>query len=307
MLWATGARPIEVLEMKRSDIGVEEHIMKFRMKNHKIRVTKEHFQTEERTVTFKRGNYWIEQIIRLITPIPPDAPLLKCKRIRYAQVMGVISMKALGMRFSAYHLRHSSTSLLFKSGLSITEVMALQGRFSAQSLYYYTHATPSLIDMDAQNRSGSMEAKPHPKAFPPLPPESIPIKPEGGQEPAPILQDTPPATPLPPPILYYPDPPPVKKKRKYVHHRKKKGLPKKEEPPFIPDSILPAREPILVIKDAPLAIPLLPLMSITPQPESEAPYEPPPQEPPPLEPPPQEPPKEPLSPVLKRCIVENRL
>ncbi|RPJ57838.1 MAG: site-specific integrase, partial [Dehalococcoidia bacterium] len=107
VLWITGARPSEILELRKDSFRLDEGTLKIRLTTKKLGETNE-FIIRERTLDFERpdgygANPYIEQIIRYVNA-SADVGFILPYTTRWAEkVINRLGMEALNKLISPYH------------------------------------------------------------------------------------------------------------------------------------------------------------------------------------------------------------
>lgn len=162
VLWFTGARPSEVINLKRKNVnwGIDEHGQDFfQMKLETKKLGKvDGFVVTERVLTSSRplgmkANIYIETIIRWCMKLEPEDYLLVGGRTTrwLNKVMHRLS-KTIGHVWSVYHFRHSVFSHMARNRASLSDIMDWKGAAHPSSVMRYIHAAPAYIQIENQRR-----------------------------------------------------------------------------------------------------------------------------------------------------------
>lgn len=161
--WFSGARPAEIMELKRSNVdwGLDQSGKEyFSMRIPTKKLGAEHeFLVRDRILKSPRpmgmpANRYIETIIRWSKRLLPDEYLMQRGRTTrwLCKTMHTITMR-VGVPYSPYHFRHSVFTHLAKNGMGLTALMYWKGAKSVSSVSQYLHAVPQMVDMENQNRN----------------------------------------------------------------------------------------------------------------------------------------------------------
>jgi integrase len=152
--WATGARPSELLEIKKEDVIVEEDKIVVFLNTKKLKKGTT-FQMKKRQLEFDRPqgmemNPFIEFIAEYMRCFKyDDLPIFPYTTTRWMnKVMHRAGEAALGRQISVYHLRHSAITREAQKNASIAGLMHFKGAKSLRSVLPYVHATPYKIMME---------------------------------------------------------------------------------------------------------------------------------------------------------------
>jgi hypothetical protein len=158
LIWHTGARPAELLEIKAKDI--EWGLDKVGLPYFAIRVitkklgASEEFMIRDRVLKSSRpmgknANIFIETVIRWAKHLLPEEYVLFDWRTTRSinRIMHRIAER-IGKQWSPYHWRHSTMTHLAASGLGLTELQYWKGSKSVHSVAIYLHAKPAYIAIE---------------------------------------------------------------------------------------------------------------------------------------------------------------
>lgn len=161
LLWFSGARPSEIIELTRKDIewGLTQggtNYFAMRLKTKKLGNNTEEFKITERTLQSTRpmgkdANLFIECIIKWCKRLLPEEQLLAPAGWTSTRSINRIMHKIagrIGKEWCPYHWRHSTMTHLAASGMSIAELMHWKGSTDAGSVSWYVHARPSFIAIE---------------------------------------------------------------------------------------------------------------------------------------------------------------
>ena len=152
--WATGARPSELLAIKKEDIIVDEDKIAVFLNTKKLKKGTT-FQMKKRQLEFDRPqglemNPFIEFIAEYMRCFKyDDLPIFPYTTTRWMnKVTHRAGEAALGRQISIYHLRHSAVTREAQKNASISGLMHFKGAKSLRSVLPYVHATPYKIMME---------------------------------------------------------------------------------------------------------------------------------------------------------------
>lgn len=162
LLWFTGARPAEVMNLKRKNVvwGIDDNGRDyFAIKLETKKLGKAiGFVVNERILKSSRplganANIHIETLIRWAMRLDPeDYILIGGRTTRWLnKVMHRISGR-IGHTWSAYHFRHSVLSHLARCNVSLNNLMYWKGASHPSSVMRYVHAMPVYIEMENMKR-----------------------------------------------------------------------------------------------------------------------------------------------------------
>lgn len=170
LLWFTGARPSEILELKRKDINwgigddgqdfFEIKLITKKLGKAKGFVVTERILRSSRPIGTK-ANLYIETIIKWCRRLlPEDYVIPHRSRMALNKIMHKLS-KNVGHVWSVYHFRHSVFTHLARNHASLSTLMYWKGATNMMSVKNYIQATPVVIQIENQKRSKNiMEQKP---------------------------------------------------------------------------------------------------------------------------------------------------
>ena len=149
ILWITGARPSEALELKKNSFRLEDGTLKIYLFTKKLGKTND-FIIRERTLDFERpdgygANQYIEQIIAFVNGSADEGFILPYTTRWAEKVINRLGMEALNKLISPYHFRHSVLSHHASKGMNTVDLMAFKGAKSIGSVAPYLHAKPFTV------------------------------------------------------------------------------------------------------------------------------------------------------------------
>jgi integrase len=160
VLWITGARTNEILELTGDDITYDSAKVDIHLSTSKLGGGK--FAVQNRTLTIKRPtgldqNLYLETILVHLKTLPQGAKLFP-NTARWAEkVINRLGERTIGKRLAPYHFRHSVLSHMAGRGANVPELMHFKGAKDAKSVSAYLHARPYMVDMANQRRARHQE------------------------------------------------------------------------------------------------------------------------------------------------------
>ena len=156
LIWHTGARPAELVELKAKDVewGLDRLGMPYfaiRVPTKKLGDNDGDFIIKDRILKSTRpmgreADIFIETIIRWSKHLLPEEPLMfdwtTTRSIN--RIMHKIANR-IGKEWAPYHWRHSTMTHLAANGLGLTDLMYWKGAKSVHSVAMYLHARPAYI------------------------------------------------------------------------------------------------------------------------------------------------------------------
>lgn len=163
LLWLTGARPSELLELAREDIAYDASSLTLRLKTLKLGENKKNHPTH-RVLKFKRpsgldSNIYMETIINHIKVMQPEGQVLPYGRRWIALVVHRLAIRATNHEISPYHFRHSVLTHMAAAHATIDELKHFKGAATIDSIMVYMESREQYIDLEIQRRARNMEAK----------------------------------------------------------------------------------------------------------------------------------------------------
>jgi integrase len=168
ILWISGARPAEVLNLKRKNVnwGIDENgrdFFEIKLETKKL-AKAVGFVVDERILTTSRplgndANIYVETLIRWCMKLDPeDYVMVNRSRMSLNRLMHRLS-KCIGHVWSAYHFRHSVFTHMARNHASLSDLMHWKGAAHPSSVMRYIQATPAYIQIETQNRSKNLYQK----------------------------------------------------------------------------------------------------------------------------------------------------
>lgn len=149
ILWTTGARPSEILQLRKDDFTYADGTLNIRLKTMKLGAGKE-YKVRERTLSFERpmgldANRYLEMIIRYVSASNSEGFVLNYGSRWCEKAINRLGMETIGKKLTPYHFRHSVLNWLSAKGHSTTELMHFKGCLSVNSVSSYLHARPFIL------------------------------------------------------------------------------------------------------------------------------------------------------------------
>jgi len=163
--WLTGARPTEIISLKKKDILLTETKIEFIMRNLK-RGKSDQFDMVNRKLKRERPigvniDIFIETIAKYIRKLPEEESLLFPYTKRWAEgKITKLCKKTLGKEKSMYHFRHGCHVWLNRHGFTLTDLQYWKGAKDVRSVLKYLHATARTVtaEMTQEDRGESKQA-----------------------------------------------------------------------------------------------------------------------------------------------------
>jgi len=147
-LWLTGARPSEVIEVKKEDIIVEPFKVQFKIPTKKLDKSKG-FKIKHRILEYNRPrmppNPFIEAIVIHHRTINDGAIVFNMTTRNIEYIVNKASTKALGYALAPYNFRHSRMTKLARLGYDAIDLKYFKGSKSIKSVEPYLHGKPFLV------------------------------------------------------------------------------------------------------------------------------------------------------------------
>lgn len=142
VLWFTGARPSELLELTREGIIIDEDQIVFKITTKKLGFKKDTFVIEKRSLVLHvdSDSIYVKNLERYIAKFKSDAKVFYFSRKTALNIISHISEDALGFRLCPYNFRHSRMTLLAEGGATKDELMRFKGSRTDRSVTPYLHA-----------------------------------------------------------------------------------------------------------------------------------------------------------------------
>jgi len=141
MLWLTGARPQELIEMTKKDITIEQDKIKFHIKTKKIKKTGG-FIVEKRTLVLKilSTERYVKTIERHLSRLKDDSLIFQFSNRTGFNIIKRLGWTVLGIGICPYNFRHSRLTLLAEKGATVDTLMKFKGARNRRSVRPYLHA-----------------------------------------------------------------------------------------------------------------------------------------------------------------------
>jgi len=143
ILWLTGARPAEALEIKKKDIVfLEDGRVEFKLATKKLGKEGK-FVVRRRHLILKidPANRYIKAVKRHLLRVKDvESNIFFFSRRTGYNIIDRVGFDALGVNICPYNFRHSRLTLMAEKGASEGELMRFKGALSTQSVKPYIHA-----------------------------------------------------------------------------------------------------------------------------------------------------------------------
>jgi len=141
LLWLTGARPSEILQLTKNDITIEPDKIHFHIKTLKLKKSGD-FIVEKRTLSLKLSsdNKFIINISKHLSRLRDESKLFQFDRKTGYNIIQRLGYETIGISLCPYNFRHSRLTLLAEKGASLEELMRFKGSRTVQSVRPYLHA-----------------------------------------------------------------------------------------------------------------------------------------------------------------------
>jgi len=140
ILYLTGARPGEVLDLTTDDIRVSDRELEIKLTT--LKQKEGRFHVKKRTLVFHRplpSNAFIETFIDYFLSLPRGY-LFKMSDRNLRYIIERVSRDALGFPLCPYNFRHSRMTEFASEGRGINELKYLKGATDIRSIAPYLHA-----------------------------------------------------------------------------------------------------------------------------------------------------------------------
>lgn len=153
ILWFTGARPAEVLELKKKNIQfIEDNKILFDLATKKLG-EKGKFMVRRRKLILNidKDSRYIKAIRRHLNRLKHDEQKVFAfsRRTGY-NIIDRLGWDALGISLCPYNFRHSRLTLQAEKGATENELMRIKGSRSRQSVKPYLHARKVEYDVELE-------------------------------------------------------------------------------------------------------------------------------------------------------------
>lgn len=166
ILWLTGARPEELIRLKKENFVIGSEKVDITIKTMKLgKETEGDFKVRERILTFKRTlgfdtNIYLETLLNYVMAIQqPDGRLFDYSTRWVLLQITNISKEVLGKQVTPYHFRHSVMTWLAKNGAMPAELMHFKGAASLNSVTPYITAIPYMVNLENMRRSRAVSGQ----------------------------------------------------------------------------------------------------------------------------------------------------
>lgn len=150
LLWLTGARPSELLELLKKDIVIEADRVSFTIKTKKLK--KQGFIVEKRTLVLhiSEEEIYIKILGKYLKRLRDDSRIFQFTRQTGDYIIKRISYDALGISLCSYNFRHSRMTLLAEKGATMEDLKRFKGARTDHSVRPYVHARKVEYSVEAE-------------------------------------------------------------------------------------------------------------------------------------------------------------
>jgi integrase len=143
VLWLTGCRPSEALEITKDNINFEEGFTSFLVSTKKLG-----FKKQDKFVILKRklilripkSHHYINNLIIYTNKFKPEERIFQFSRKTGINIITRVSRRALNLNLCPYNFRHSRMTLLAEAGATLEELKRFKGARTDSSVKPYIHA-----------------------------------------------------------------------------------------------------------------------------------------------------------------------
>lgn len=141
ILWLTGGRIAELLELKKKDIMIEPDKIRFKVVTKKLK-HKEKFIVRRRTLILHidEKKSYIQLLKHYLKHFKDDDKIFQFSKRTGRNIVKRIGYDALGIGLCPNNFRHTRMTLLAEAGASEEELKRFKGSFTTQSVRPYLHA-----------------------------------------------------------------------------------------------------------------------------------------------------------------------
>jgi len=153
ILWFTGARPSEILELRKKDITINPESIQFVISTKKIGFNKaDGFIIEKRTLVLKisENNKYVKNLKNFLRPYKDNSTLFKFSRRTGLNIIYRLGLMTFGFKLCPYNFRHSRLTILAENGATIETLKRFKGARSDKSIRKYLHATKVEYSVDIE-------------------------------------------------------------------------------------------------------------------------------------------------------------
>jgi len=151
LLWLTGARIQEILNLTKEDIIIDEDYIKIRLQTLKKRrkENENKFMISHRIVEFSKKNN--NKVIALCLDIleqyynQADFKLFKIKQRQARNIINKTTQETIQKRLAPHHFRHSRFTFLAEKNIPINLLLHLKGSSDLRSIVPYLQAKHILL------------------------------------------------------------------------------------------------------------------------------------------------------------------
>ena len=142
LFWITGARPAEIMELRKKDINIGSEHIQIHISTKKLGKEGK-FVVRKRTLVLKCNpeHPHIQSVIRHLAHFKnPESLIFTVSRRTLYNRIHDIGYDALGVDICPYNFRHSRLTLLAEAGATDGELMRFKGSRTRKSVSPYVHA-----------------------------------------------------------------------------------------------------------------------------------------------------------------------
>ena len=149
MLWLTGARPSELLEMVKKDVKIESDKVQFHVKTLKLKKSKQ-FMVTSRNLILNTSSIerYIKTLERHLSRLKDDSKIFQFSRKTGYNIIQKVGYEVTGKCLCPYNFRHSRMTLLAEKGASMEKLKMFKGSRSDSSVRPYLHIRKVSYDVE---------------------------------------------------------------------------------------------------------------------------------------------------------------
>ena len=156
LLWMTGGRINEILELKKEDISWDENELRIKIKTEKLR--KNRFYLNQRILKLERvygciSTIFLQTIIDMAKRAENGEKIIKRKWQWGNKIITRLGISELKRPICPYTFRHSRFSILAFNGYTAWQIKEIKGSKDLRSVEMYVHAVPELVKFSNMNQS----------------------------------------------------------------------------------------------------------------------------------------------------------
>jgi integrase len=153
VLYLTGCRPQEAIELKKEQITIDGTTITFRIETKKLAERKNRrFMVVKRTLVLNlpKDHHYIRTLESYLNRYSPNDLIFQFSKKTGYNIVSKICKKALGLELCPYNFRHSRMTLMAEAGATDEEIMRFKGARSIRSVHPYIHAREVRYKVDVQ-------------------------------------------------------------------------------------------------------------------------------------------------------------